>query len=85
MTGVQTCALPISGLENRRWGNSSASSNLAPSAMCFLRWSLSHGKRIVYPAYMKPLQRDVFVRPQAEAHEVPQEVLAMVLAAKPAE
>jgi hypothetical protein len=72
-------------LENWRWGNPSASSNLAPSAIVLFRWSLSHGGRILHPARMKPLQRDVFVRPQAEAYDGPQELLAMVLAAKPAE
>jgi hypothetical protein len=44
-----------------------------------------NGGRILHPARMKPLQRDVFVRPQAEAYDGPQELLAMVLAAKPAE
>jgi hypothetical protein len=34
---------------------------------------------------MKPLHRNVFVCPQAEAHDDPQELLAVVLAAKPAE
>jgi hypothetical protein len=34
---------------------------------------------------VKPLQRDMFVCPQAEAHDDPQELLALVLAAKPPE
>ena len=78
-------AVERAGLENRRWGNSSASSNLAPSAIIFLRWSLSYGGRIVHPARMKPLQRDVLERPQAEAHEDFKNMLALVLAAKLAE
>jgi len=34
---------------------------------------------------VKPLQRDLFVCPQAEAHEDFTNMLALVLAAKPAE
>ncbi len=34
---------------------------------------------------MRPLQRDVLVCPQAEAHEDFENMLALVLAAKPAE
>lgn len=40
---------------------------------------------MVRPARMKPLQRDIFVCPHAEAHEDFENMLALVLAAKLAE